>query len=309
MKVAVFGGSGFVGEYIINELLNSNFKPYILLRYGSQSKVTRNKECKVITGDIDNKTAIEQTIMNVEAVIYNIGIIREFKSHDITFEKLHYEGLINCIEQAKKLNVKRFILMSANGVKKEGTEYQKTKFKAETYLKESGLDWTIFRPSLIFGDPNGKIEFCTQLKKDMLSLPFPAPLFYNDFFPFNPGNFKMSPIQVGDVAKVFVKALTKEETIHQTYKLGGENFTWKEIIKMISIASGNEEKLFIPVPVFSVKIIAKLFDRFSWFPISEEQIVMLVEGNICDSTKNFELFGIKKPKEFNLESLEYLKDA
>ena len=44
MKVAVFGGSGFVGEYIINELLNNNFKPYVLLRYGSQSKVTRNKE-------------------------------------------------------------------------------------------------------------------------------------------------------------------------------------------------------------------------------------------------------------------------
>ena len=106
MKVAVFGGSGFVGEYIINELLNGNAKPYVLLRYGSESKITRYRECKVITGDIDNKTAIEQTIMNAEAVIYNIGIIREFKSSDATFNKLHFEGLKRCVDQAKKLNVK-----------------------------------------------------------------------------------------------------------------------------------------------------------------------------------------------------------
>ena len=80
MKVSIFGGSGFVGEYIIEELLNSNYSPYILLRYGSELKIKRYSECKIITGNIDNDTAIEQTMMNTEAVIYNIGIIREFKS-------------------------------------------------------------------------------------------------------------------------------------------------------------------------------------------------------------------------------------
>ncbi|GIT57575.1 MAG: hypothetical protein Ct9H300mP18_10040 [Candidatus Neomarinimicrobiota bacterium] len=65
-------------------------------------------------------------------------------------------------------------MMSANGVKVDGTGYQKTKYLAEEYLKFSNVDWTIFRPSLIFGDPRGgdRPEFCSQLKKDMLSLPF-----------------------------------------------------------------------------------------------------------------------------------------
>ena len=308
MKVSIFGGSGFVGEYIIEELLNNNHVPYVLLRYGSEKKINSYRKCKIITGNIGNDTAIEQTMMNTEAVIYNIGVIREFKSKGISFEKLHYEGLKKCVKQAKKLNIKRFILMSANGVNENGTGYQITKYKAEQYLKSSDLDWTIFQPSLIFGDSKGKQEFCKQLKSDMLSLPFPAPLFHNGILPFNAGNFKMSPIHVTDVAKSFVKSLNKKESIEKTFSLGGDSLTWKEIIKLIAVASGKEDKMFVPAPTMPIKVLASIFDRFDWFPISRDQINMLVEGNVCNSNEAFDLFGISNPIEFNLESLEYLSD-
>ena len=308
MKVAIFGGSGFVGEYIINELLDNKHVPYVLLRYKSESKISRHKECQLITGDLDNPTAIEQTMMNAEVVIYNIGIIREFKSSGMSFKKLHLEGLIKCVKQAKKLNIKRFILMSANGVKENGTGYQTTKFHAENYLKESGLDWTIFRPSLIFGNSRGKQEFCKQLKQDMLSLPFPAPLFHKGFLPFKAGAFKMSPVHVEDVARIFVKSLSNKDSIGKTFDLGGEDLTWKEITKLIAIASDKETKIFIPAPVLPVKIIAGLLDRFSAFPIAKDQLIMLLEGNTCDGTEAFDFFDIKEPTKFNLESLNYLKN-
>tara|TARA_B100001175_G_scaffold33351_1_gene24301 strand:- start:1206 stop:2165 length:960 start_codon:yes stop_codon:yes gene_type:complete len=317
MKVSVFGGSGFVGDYIINELIENDITPYALVRLGNESKITKYEKCKIVTGDIDNDTAVEQTMMNAEAVIYNIGIIREFKSSpslsvlvhdDITFEKLHYEGLKKCVDQAKKLNIKRFILMSANGVKENGTGYQSTKYRAEEYLKNSGLDWTIFRPSLIFGDSSGKQEFCKQLKKDMLSLPLPAPLFHKGFLPFNAGTFKMSPVHVEDVAKCFVNSLSEKQSIGKTFPLGGKEMTWKEITKNIAIASDREDKIFIPAPVLPVKIVASLFDRFSWFPISKDQLTMLLEGNVCDGSEAYSLFNIKEPIEFNLDSLTYLSD-
>ena len=308
MKVAIFGGSGFVGEYIINELLDNKHVPYVLLRYKSESKISRHKECQLITGDLDNPTAIEQTMMNAEVVIYNIGIIREFKSSGMSFKKLHLEGLIKCVKQAKKLNIKRFILMSANGVKENGTGYQTTKFHAENHLKESGLDWTIFRPSLIFGNSRGKQEFCKQLKQDMLSLPFPAPLFHKGFLPFKAGAFKMSPVHVEDVARIFVKSLSNKDSIGKTFDLGGEDLTWKEITKLIAIASDKETKIFIPAPVLPVKIIAGLLDRFSAFPIAKDQLIMLLEGNTCDGTEAFDFFDIKEPTKFNLESLNYLKN-
>ena len=307
MKVAVFGASGFVGEYIVNELIDNNLKPYVLIRYGSEHKIKDKKGLKIITGDLDNSTAIEQTIMNTQAVIYNVGIIREFKSQGITFEKLHVEYFKKVVDTAKKLNIKRFILMSANGVKKNGTGYQSTKFRAEEYLKDSGLEWTIFRPSLIFGDSKDKQEFCKQLKSDMISLPFPAPLFHDGLLPFNAGEFEMSPIHIKDVSKIFIKSLSMTETIGQTYELGGNTKNWKEIVKLIAEAS-DKIKMFIPAPVFPIKMIASILDRFSWFPISKDQLTMLLEGNVCDSHKTFKLFNINDPIDFNLESLDYLSD-
>ena len=306
MKVSLFGGSGFVGNYIVDELIDNNCKPYVLLRHGSESKLSKYNDCRIITGDLDNPTAIEQTMMNTEAVIYNVGIIREFKSHGITFEKLHFEGLVKCVEQAKKLNIKRFILMSANGVKRNGTGYQTTKYYGEQELINSSLNWTIFRPSLIFGDSNGKDEFCEQLKNDMLSLPLPAPLFHKGLLPFNAGKFKMSPIHVKNVASFFVKSINMENAIHKTYKLGGPNeYTWKEIINIISQSYG-KNKWTLPAPIIPIKFMAFFLERFKWFPVTRGQLTMLLEGNTCDSKKIFKEFNIE-PIKFTKEALEYLK--
>lgn len=307
MKVSIFGASGFVGEYILKELISNNHIPYALIRYGSENKIEEKYKIRIITGDLDNSTAIEQTIMNTEAVIYNVGIIREFKSHGITFKKLHFDYLKKVVKTAKKLNVKRFILMSANGVKENGTSYQSTKYKAEEYLKRSGMSWTIFRPSLIFGDSNNKMEFNKQLKKDLILKSLPVPLFYKGLLPIKAGSFKMSPIHVKDIAKIFIKSLSMKESIENIYELGGKEKTWKEIMKSISKASG-KNKLFIPAPVMPIKILASLLDRFSWFPISCDQLTMLLEGNVCNSKKVFELFNIEEPIQFNIDSLNYLSN-
>ena len=109
-------------------------------------------------------------MMNCSTVIYNIGIIRQFNSKDITFEKLHYEFAKMVIDRAVHYDIKHFILMSANGVKSEGTGYQTTKFRAEEYLKSSGLNYTIFRPSLVFGKPKNDQEFWGSLPSYAVSM-------------------------------------------------------------------------------------------------------------------------------------------
>jgi len=308
MKVALFGGTGFVGSYIIDEILEQKMTPRILVRGESQSKLLQREKCEVIHGDINNETAIQETIKGCDAVIYNIGIIREFPSKRITFDNLHFQGAKRCIDIAKDEKVSCFILMSANGVKQNGTGYQKTKMMAEEYLRLSKLDYTIFRPSLIFGDPrgDGRPEFCTQLKKDMLNLPFPAPNFYTGLNPLNAGNFGLSPIHVKDVATIFVSCINEEQTVNKVYDLCGESYYWKEVIMIIAGAYG-KNKWIIPAPVFAVKSLASIFGRFSWFPITKDQITMLVEGNICSAKDVFDMFGIS-PIPFNSESLAYLKN-
>ena len=94
----------------------------------------------------------------------------------ITYDKLHFDGAKLVIDLCKKHHIDRFIMMSANGVKSNGTGYQRTKYDADIHLKNNIKNWTIIRPSLVFGPPMGK-KFCSELKKDMLSLPFPANVF------------------------------------------------------------------------------------------------------------------------------------
>ena len=183
MKVAIFGGTGFVGSHIIDNLLSEGHKPKLLVRSESIYKVPSVGDCELVIGDVNDKSAVKKTIEGTDAVIYTIGIIREFKSKGITYEDLHYGGAVNAIDSSIEANVNRFILMSANGVCPDGTGYQKTKWMSEQYLMNTDLKWTIFRPSTIFGDPrgNGRPEFCSQLKKDLINLPFPAPLFMRGY--------------------------------------------------------------------------------------------------------------------------------
>ncbi|MEA1881654.1 MAG: NAD(P)H-binding protein [Candidatus Marinimicrobia bacterium] len=306
MKIALFGGTGFVGSYLIDELIVSGHTPRVLVRPGSESKLSQAQKCEIVTGDLSDQTAIRETINKADAVIYLVGIIREFPRKGITFEGLHFTGARNCMDLAAENKVNRFILLSANGVKMDGTEYQKTKFLAEQYLKNTSLNWTIFRPSLIFGDPRGKIEFCSQLRDDMLSLPIPAPLFFPGLIPKNAGGFSMSPVHITDVARCFVGALTNESSIGKTYDLGGESaFTWKALIDMIAAACG-KKKWKIPAPAMGVKMVAAILDRFSWFPISGDQLTMLLEGNTCDGSKAFGDFNVD-PTPFSGKNLAYLK--
>ena len=178
MKVALIGGTGFVGSYLVDALLDGGHVPVLMVRPGSESKLKHAGRCTTVSGDIKDPEAISKTIEGCDAAIYNVGILRESKRKGITFEAVQFEGAARTIDAAVKGGVKRFLLMSANGVKENGTPYQRTKFRAEQYLQNTQLDWTIFRPSVIFGDPRGRTEFCTALRDQLLQPPVPAPLFY-----------------------------------------------------------------------------------------------------------------------------------
>lgn len=307
MNVAIFGSTGFVGKYILNSLIKSKHQVYTLVRKESEHKIKHINPINIINGEITNSTSLEQTMMNCSTVIYNIGIIREFKSKGISYKKLHLDYAKHVIDKAKLLNIKHFILMSANGVKNPGTGYQITKYHAEEHLKNSGLNYTIFRPSLIFGKPQNDQEFCTQLRDTMIKLPIPAPIFFKNLNIFKAGNFKMSPIHVENVADFFVKSIENEKHYSQIYKLGGlESFDWKKIIKTISTAV-RKNKLTVPAPVEIVKLVALFFDRFKFFPITRDQLTMLLDGNTCDSKDLFKSFKID-PIEFSSKTLSYLRD-
>jgi NADH dehydrogenase len=300
--VAILGGSGFVGEYIIDELLESKYSVKIIKR--KQSVSYPRGGCQEVVVDLYSDFLHKQ-LSDCDCVIYNIGIIREFPNKGISFKDLHQDLAIHVINMAQKAGVRKFILMTANGVDRCLTDYEKTKFKSERHLMKSKLQWTIFRPSVIFGDPKGKIEFCTQVKRDMVKIPFPLPMFFSGVNIFKAGLFRMSPIHVKNVSQFCVGAIDKKESNQRIYELGGTiSYSWAEMIRTISNASG-KRKWSIPIPIRVVKFLAYIFDRFSWFPVTQDQLTMLIQGNVCDSYKYYADFNIDEIN-FNITSLKYL---
>ena len=283
-NVAIIGGTGFVGSHVVDALHAAGHTTSLLVRAGSEDKVQRADGQRVTVGDIDDDEAIDAVLEGCDAVIYLIGILREERSKGITFRKMQYEGVVRVADTAKAKGVLRFLLMSANGVEAEETAYQQTKLDAELYVEETGLKYTVLRPSVIFGDPRGRMEFATQLRNDMVNMPLPAVGFYSGLKPSS-GKVLMAPVHVSNVASAFATALDDDTTIGETFELCGPDvLSWNEMIRRIATAVGRK-KLILPMPLGLMKLAATALDWLPVFPVTRDQLTMLEQNNTCSQNR------------------------
>lgn len=307
MQVAIIGGTGFVGGYVVDALVEAGHTPVLLVRPGSESKVRRPGHCRLVSGELDSPEALAQTVTGADAMIYLVGILREFPRRGVTFERLQHEGAVRSFEAAAAAGVPRVVLMSANGVSERRTPYQDTKYRAERALEASGLAYTIFRPSVIFGDPRGTMEFATQLYRDMIRPPLPAVRFRSLTGPGD-GRIRMSPVHATDVAAAFVAALTDPALDGETVALGGpEILTWGDMLERVGQAAG-KRKLMLPMPLELMRAGAALLDRFEFFPVTSDQLTMLKQGNVAAPDDLRAILG-RAPKPFSVDELRYLAAA
>ncbi|MFQ5432760.1 MAG: complex I NDUFA9 subunit family protein [Nitrospinota bacterium] len=299
MKVFVAGGTGFVGLSVVAKLLETGHEVICLAR--NPEKVRLPLAVSVLKGDATEPKGLADKLKGADAVINLIGIIRSYHSRGITFRKLHVEATQNLLKAAQNSGIKRFIQMSANGAARKGiTEYQRTKYEAEVLVKSSGMDWTIFRPSLIFGPPSaGKMEFCTQISNILRRSPF-APVFGN-------GEYRLQPIHLDDVTSCFALAVDNPEAVKRIFHLGGrETISYNTILDIICIAMNIPVRRKIYVPWFTVRPLVALMGSFSFFPVTHYQIEMLMQGNTVPEMEYRKVFGVS-PKEFSSETLSYLR--
>jgi NADH dehydrogenase len=298
MRVAIIGGTGFVGGYLVEALLDAGHEVRALVRPGSESKLQTGDSVETVSGDLSSTEALRELVGGCDAAIYNVGLLREFPGKGITFEQTQYQGVVDTIDAMRHSGVRRLLLMSAIGVKDPGTAYQSTKYRAEQHALASDRDVTVLRPSVIFGDPRGTMEFATQLYRDMIRPPLPAV----DF-----GDVEMSPVYVGDVASAFVAALEDDATIGQVIELAGpEVLRWKEIVQRVAEGAG-KDKLVLPVPISLMRTGATLFDWLPFYPVTRDQITMLEEGNTASPQALQDLTG-KEPRAMTPDALDYLVD-
>jgi NADH dehydrogenase len=292
-KVLVTGASGFVGNAVIRSLTEHGYTPVAFIRKGSEDKLKSNAEIRY--GDILDKSSISEALTDIYAVIHLVGIIREIPSKSVTFINMHSAASQNIAEACAEKNVGRIVHMSANGTRQNAVSmYHITKYEGESAVKKSGLNYTIFRPSLIYGEDD---SFINMLASFIRKTPV--------FSYFGDGSYPMQPIHVDEVAQCFVRAIDNSSTYGMTYPLCGKNvYTYKELLKLVGKALG-KNLILVPVPEFAVSAGISIFGGFDWFPITKDQFTMLKEGNICECNDALKILDVK-PCDFFEKISSYL---
>src|SRR5512140_805561 len=153
MNVFITGATGFVGREIVRQVRAAGHSISVLARdTGSQSALKLRSEfgVNIRAGDILDEDSLSEALTGADAAIHLVGIIAEVG--DKTFERVHVAGTLNTLGVARRQGIKRFVHMSALGSRPGAvSRYHQSKWAAEEAVRSSGLAFTIFRPSLIYG--------------------------------------------------------------------------------------------------------------------------------------------------------------
>lgn len=257
--IALTGATGFVGRYLVRELLSRGYVVRALIRDREKARAVLpanagSGKLSFVQGSMSDQNKVEELLTGAHACINLIGIIREVRdaktNQAVTFKKSHVETTRSLVSTCTSRGVHRYIQMSALGVSPNGvSEYQRTKFEAETIVRLSTLDWTIMRPGLIHG-PDG--EFI-QMMRAILRGEIPPYLFAPYFTRgvedtrvplggISRVDPKVQPIAVQDCVKAFANALTNEATIGEVYNLvGSEVLDWPSLLRYMRDEMGAEK--------------------------------------------------------------------
>lgn len=285
--ILVTGASGLVGRHLVEALLKDERQVRCLFHSeGSARKLPEHilERCQPAYGDVRHPGSLGDACRGVAAVVHLVAVIRE--KGDATFRSVNVEGTRNVVEAAKAAGVKRFIHMSALGVRDDPRQrYGQSKWQGEEVVRRSGLDWTIFRPSVIYGEGFGFID--RVLQSVAMSPPplVPVP---------GGGRTRFQPIHAGDVARCVVEGLDREEALLKTFELGGpEQLSYAEILDLLLQIKGMK-RLKVPVPIPLMKLVVPLMERvLPDPPVTSAELAQLDDDNITDIDSVEKNFGFK----------------
>jgi uncharacterized protein YbjT (DUF2867 family) len=316
-RVMVTGATGFVGRAVVRELIAKGHTPVCLVRdreqFLRQAAEYGKDRFVAVGGDLFDEKALAKAAEGAQAAIHLVGIITQQRLKRQNFHRIHVEGTRRVLDACKGAGIKRYCHMSALGTRANAvSEYHQTKWLAEGYVRDSGLDWTIFRPSIIHG-PDG--EFMRMMRTFVTKVTVPVLGVIPSPFPFIPyfgdGLRKLQPVSVKDVAHCFVAALSMPETVAKVLELGGpEAMTWRQfyLVCKETIPGAKAWKPIVGQPVALAKAMALTLMKLPLLPrdmrFNVGQVQMSQEDSVCDIAPVEKSFGIKL-RDFREELREY----
>lgn len=280
MKVLLVGGSGYVGSHMAQHLMARGHQVTVASRRGKGPL----EGVRYVMADAARNQGLLEAAQGQEALIYLVGIIRE--RGDQTFQQAHVEGVRHSLAAAQAAGISRFLHMSALGAARgTGSRYYESKALGEERVQASGLDWSILRPSLIFGQGD---EFFGGILKGLVTAPIP-------FIPLiGDGHFVFRPIWVGDVVAAFEQALERPQTVQRSYNLvGPKEYTFRELLLLVRDTLGSRKPL-LPIPLALMDWVVPLISPLPFSPITKDQYLQLKMGNTADPVYMRQAFSLEE---------------
>jgi len=284
--VALAGGSGFIGRAIARRLIaGGGIKVRVLTRNPDKARAQIDiPGIEFVRADIAEPASLKDALKGANAIVDAIqfdGYPVENPRRGFTFERIDYGGVVALVDAAKAAGVQQFIYVSGAAADENSAHPGfRAKGRAERVIRESGLTYTIFRPSLVYG-PEDKVV--NGLARAIRFAPvFGVP---------GTGRQKVQPVLVDDLAACVMLAVSGRGR-NGTYEIGGPDLmTFDEMMRIIMDASGHRRPLF-HIPETLMRTVGGLLEKLPKPILSRDAVTFVTADNACDIKPLVDEFGI-----------------
>jgi len=276
--ILVTGASGFVGSHAIPALIDAGHRVVAVVRTPEAgARVVgrllpdQRSSLDLRRGDVTQPSTLPAALAGTDAVLHLAAIPRD-RNGGADLRLVNTEGTRNIVVAAQAAGVLRFIHQGALGVEDDPElHYASSKAKAERIVAESGLDWTITKPSLLFGERDGFFNLLADLVRTSPGV-VPVP---------GRGESRFQPLAVADLARIFVASIDDPSRFRHTYELGGPRYwSYREIVGEVLRGMGTRRAV-VPMPVPLIRLVAGSAERVHLpFPVATDQLRQLGLDNI-----------------------------
>ncbi len=268
---AVFGGSGFIGRYVVRELARAGYTVRVAVTDpgGARFLQTQGKVGQIVplAAGVADESAVARAVAGAGLVVNLVGILFERRAGD--FQRLQAEGAGRVARLAAAAGVGRLVHVSAIGADPASpSAYGRTKAEGEAAVRAAFPSATILRPSIVFGPEDAFFNRFAGLAR---MLPF---------MPVIAGDTRFQPVYVGDVADAVIAAADRDDAPGRAYELAGpRSHTFRELLRYILEITGHRRPL-VEIPLGLARIQARLGEFLPTPPLTRDQLLMLQRDNV-----------------------------
>ena len=271
-QATVFGGSGFLGRYVVKRLAEAGARVLVAVRRPELAGFLRPMgdvgQIMPIRVDLADANAVAAAVEGSDAAVNLVGILVERGAQ--RFAAVHAQGAERVAKAAQAHGVRRLVHVSAIGADRAApSAYGRSKAAGEAAVRAAFEGATIVRPSVVFGPEDDFFNRLAALARMSPVLPL-----------IDGGHTRFQPVYVGDVADAIMRILDDDRTAGRTFELGGPRiYTFRELIAYVVEQTGRR-RLLVPVPSALMRLEAWFLEFLPKPPLTRDQVAQLAADTV-----------------------------